>query len=348
MLGINAAGFATGHVFSEAEVAALNDAFETGLESHAAHLDARERDGKVRRCHGDLHLRNICLIGGEPVIFDCIEFNDQLATTDVLYDLAFLLMDLWHRDLRGLANMVANRYFDEAGDEESFALLPFLMAIRAAVRAHVTGTQCEDDVDDRDDLVRSARSYFDLARDLLQEKAPAVFALGGLSGSGKTTVAEALAPHAGSPPGARLLESDRIRKALFGKPGEERLGGDAYARDVSDNVYRLLGERSARVAAAGGTVVANAVFSDPSRASPVRDRNLFCRCTFHRYLARRATRYASPAVANRKPSASDATVDVLERQLDSETGRIGWSVVNSDRPADKIAREIIELEAGTN
>ena len=90
----------------------------------------------------------ICAISvcfdGEPRLFDCIEFNDQIATVDVLYDLAFLLMDLWHRGFPELANLVMNRYLDEADDEDGFALLPFFMAVRAAVRAHVTATQVEE------------------------------------------------------------------------------------------------------------------------------------------------------------------------------------------------------------
>ena len=119
--------------------------------------------GKVRRCHGDLHLRNICLLDGEPRLFDCIEFNDQIATIDVLYDLAFLLMDLWHRGFPELANLVMNRYLDEADDEDGFILLPFFMAVRAAVRAHVTATQVEEGSGRSDKLVAEARSYFDLA-----------------------------------------------------------------------------------------------------------------------------------------------------------------------------------------
>ncbi|TIX52632.1 MAG: aminoglycoside phosphotransferase, partial [Mesorhizobium sp.] len=93
----NEAGFATSHVFDEAAVNAFTGIFSTALARHRELLDRREAAGKIRRCHGDLHLRNICLFDGEPRLFDCIEFNDQIASIDVLYDLAFLLMDLWHR-----------------------------------------------------------------------------------------------------------------------------------------------------------------------------------------------------------------------------------------------------------
>ena len=95
VLSINEAGFATSHLFAADAVGTLARRFRDALALHAARLDRREIAGKVRRCHGDLHLRNICLLDGEPRLFDCIEFNDQIATIDVLYDLAFLSTDLF-------------------------------------------------------------------------------------------------------------------------------------------------------------------------------------------------------------------------------------------------------------
>src|SRR5690606_34895265 len=118
-----------------------------------------------------------------------IEFSDRIATVDVLYDLAFLLMDLWHRGFPELANLVANRYFDETGNEDGFALLPFLTAVRAAVRAHVLGTQVEEAGDPSGTLRTEARSYFSLATELLKGTPARLVAIGGLSGSGKTTIA---------------------------------------------------------------------------------------------------------------------------------------------------------------
>src|SRR5690606_13868838 len=108
------------------------------------------------------------LFEGEPRLFDCIEFNPQIAISDVLYDVAYLLMDLWHRNLRGLANLVANRYLDEGQDDDGFCLLPYLMAVRASVRAHVMATQSSDAEPDRaPKLAEEARSYYQLATELL-------------------------------------------------------------------------------------------------------------------------------------------------------------------------------------
>jgi aminoglycoside phosphotransferase family enzyme len=205
------------------------------------------QQGKIRRCHGDLHLRNICLFDGEPRLFDCIEFNDQIASIDVLYDLAFLLMDLWHRGFPQLANLVMNRYLDEADDEDGFILLPFFMAVRAAVRAHVTATQVEEGSADYDKLTVEARSYLELAHTFLQETPPRLVAIGGLSGSGKTTVAEALAAHVGAPPGARIVESDRIRKAMYGVAAKTHLPDRAYRLEVSGHVYREMAWRAALI-----------------------------------------------------------------------------------------------------
>ena len=249
-------------IFAASETAPFNAAFRATLARHAPLLDRREAAGKVRRCHGDLHLRNICMLDGEPRLFDCIEFNDQIATIDVLYDLAFLLMDLWHRGFPELANLVTNRYLDEADDEDGFVLLPFFMAVRAAVRAHVTATQVNNSSVDVEKIAAEARSYFELARLMLQKHPARLIAIGGLSGSGKTTIAEALAAHVGAPPGARIVESDRIRKAMHGVAPETRLPEKAYRPEVSAKVYREMAWRAALILAEGGSVVADAVFDN--------------------------------------------------------------------------------------
>jgi aminoglycoside phosphotransferase family enzyme len=98
--------------------------------------------------------------------------DDRIATVDILYDLAFLLTDLWYRGFSELANLVANRYLDEADDEDGFAFLPFFMAVRAAVRAHVTATQVEEEAGERKGLERQARSYFDFALPCLWSALP--------------------------------------------------------------------------------------------------------------------------------------------------------------------------------
>lgn len=346
VLRINAAGFATSRVFGAHELEDFNRAFEKRLTAHASLLDAREVAGKVRRCHGDLHLRNICMINHEPRLFDCIEFNDQIATVDTLYDLAFLLMDLWHRGFAEFANLVANRYLDATDDDEGFVLLPYFMAIRAAVRAHVIATQVEESsAAATDKLAAEARSYFDLARSLIVMKPARLIVIGGLSGSGKTTVAEMLAPRSGSPPGARIVESDRIRKAMHGVQAEERLGPAAYRPEVSEKVYGEMARRTLAILRAGGSVVADAVFDREANRARIeavaREAGVPCTAVWLDAKASLLRR----RVASRTVSPSDADLEVLARQLVADTDGITWQRIDADRDAHEIARVILELQS---
>ncbi|QAZ44249.1 bifunctional aminoglycoside phosphotransferase/ATP-binding protein [Mesorhizobium sp. Pch-S] len=341
VLDINAAGFATSHVFAATEVEALTQALRTALSRHSRLLDDRAAAGRIRRCHGDLHLRNICLLNGGPHLFDCIEFNDQIATIDILYDLAFLLMDLWHRGLPHFANLVMNRYLDDADEEDGFVLLPFFMAVRAAVRAHVVATQVEEGAADAARLTSEARSYFELAHTLLSEHPPRLVAIGGLSGSGKTTVAEAIAHAIGAPPGARIVESDRIRKALHGVPAETKLPDKAYCPEVSERVYRQIAWRSDLILAEGGCALADAVFDKPGNRDSIervaRDRSV----PFAGFWLTADPSVLWSRIRARKNNPSDADVDILSKQLQREAGLISWRMIQTDRPVDEIGLEII-------
>ncbi|MGA9599476.1 MAG: aminoglycoside phosphotransferase, partial [Methylocystis sp.] len=166
------------------EIDAHLDRLSALLDRRAALIDARDARGCTRHGHGDLTLRNICLFEGEPTPFDCIEFSDALARIDTLYDLAFLLMDLWRLGLTRLANVALNRYLDARDEADGLPLLPFFMALRATIRAHVAVSQ---------ERMDEAREDFALAQRLAREGPPLVVAVGGFSGSGKSSVAAALA-----------------------------------------------------------------------------------------------------------------------------------------------------------
>jgi aminoglycoside phosphotransferase family enzyme len=144
ILDINRAGFGQSNVFSDAEIELIDQKFRTALQRLVPIVTRRADRGCIKRCHGDLHLRNICMFNGRPQLFDCIDFNDDLATVDVLYDLAFLAMDLWHRGMRDFASLVVNLYLDRTSEEDGYACLPYFIALRAAVRAHVLATQAQD------------------------------------------------------------------------------------------------------------------------------------------------------------------------------------------------------------
>lgn len=334
VLDVNAAAFVASGLLGEDEARALDRRFRHGLALHAALLDERAAVGLVRRCHGDLHLRNICTIDGRPVIFDCLEFDEDLATTDVLYDLAFLVMDLWHRGQKVAANRVMNRYCDATGETVGLALLPFFVAVRAAVRAHVTAAAGD---------AGEAQSYLDLAGEALSPAAPMLVAVGGLSGSGKSTVAAQVAPSLGPLPGARILASDRLRKARFGVAATDRLGPEAYRPEVSTAVYREMREGAAAVLAAGHAVIADAVHARPGEREAVEAVARAAGCRFTGVWLDVPPERLKARVAARRGDPSDATVDTVEAQLGYDLGAVGWRRLDAGRPQDDLAADILAL-----
>jgi hypothetical protein len=309
----------------------LTASTRAALGRHQDLLEARRRGGMVRRCHGDLHLRNICLVDGRPTLFDAIEFNDEIACVDVLYDVAFLLMDLWRRDLRAHANVVFNEYLARTLDFAGLPLLPLFLACRAAVRAKtsVTAAAVQPDESRRDGLRSAARQYLSLAQTFLTPPMPRLLAIGGLSGSGKSTVARRLAPELGAPPGALVLRSDVIRKQLCGVPPLTRLGDDAYAPEVSRRVYQTIADRARVALDAGHSVIADAVYALPSERDAI--------AAVARAAGARLDGLwmdAPPAIlerrlAARQADASDADAAVLHRQLQADLGRVDWTRVDA-------------------
>ena len=304
-------------------------------------LAARARDGLVRRCHGDLHLGNIVLIDGAPVLFDAIEFNPKLATIDVFYDLAFLLMDLIERDLTPLANIVLNRYLtDTAHDDDldALATLPLFMSLRAAIRAKVIAARPKRDTS----VDKSARDYFALAQRLIAPPPPMLVAIGGLSGTGKSLLARALAPAVAPVPGAVVLRSDIMRKKLFGAPETEHLPPSAYAAEVTAKVYALLAAKARRVLAAGHSAIVDAVFAkQDERAAMARPvpGTAFCGLFLTADLATRITR-----VGARTGDASDANADIARAQEQYQLGLLTWHEIDaSGDPATTLARAKAEL-----
>jgi aminoglycoside phosphotransferase family enzyme/predicted kinase len=346
VLDINEAGLAAAGLVDTALADEVAGFFRSALSGHAEALDRRRREGRVRHCHGDLTLRNIALIDGQPTPFDCIEFDDDLATIDVLYDLAFPLMDLWHRDRRDLANRLFNRWCDATGDTRDLALLPFFMAVRAAVRAHVMGRQALDHGAEQSGIGAEALAYLELAVGLLQPAPARCVAVGGLSGSGKSTVAAALAPDFGLAPGARVLASDRTRKRLFGVDPTTRLPPEAYEPEVSARVYAELMQGGAAVLAQGHAAVLDAVFdreADRAEAAAVAQR---AGVPFAGLWLDTAARTRERRVAARSGDVSDATVEVVAAQSARELGSMSWTIVPADGSPEEVvaaARSVLGL-----
>lgn len=300
----------------------LHDASRAALDEVGALLDARRRQGRVRRCHGDLHLRNICLYEGRPTPFDCIEFNDEISCVDVLYDLAFLLMDLVERRLTALAAVVFNRYLDLTGDIGGLPALPLLMSVRSAIRSHVLAAQGR--VAATPQTLAPAREYLTLAVRLLRPCAPRLVAIGGLSGVGKSTLAQALAADFPPAPGARVIRSDVLRKRLFGVAPETKLPASAYDAATNERVYGALDEEAAASLGAGYTAIVDAVFlRAPERqriAALARD----CGVPFAGLWLQAPADLLAARLTTRRSDASDADLRVLEQQLGFDLGTIDW------------------------
>ncbi len=310
------------------------------LERQADLLVARRPQGFVRRCHGDLHLRNVCLIEHRPTLFDCIEFSDEVACIDVLYDLAFLLMDLLHRNLGVHAHVAYNEYVAATGDLEGLALLPLFLSARAAVRAKTSATaaRLQSDPADQATLAKSAREYLDLGLSLIDPAPAQLVAVGGLSGAGKSTLAGHLAPTLGAPPGALVLRSDLVRKSLLGARPMDRLGSEGYAEGVTRSVYRELAARAATATAAGRAVIVDAVFADPRDREVIADvaRTVgvpFSGVWLDAPVATRAAR-----VTERRHDVSDATPAVLREQLERDVGELDWQRLDATPDDATLAR----------
>ena len=319
-------------LFPPERVARLAERSEAALARHAVLLDARARDGLVRHCHGDLHLRNIVLHDGKPTLFDCIEFDEAFAVIDVLYDLAFLLMDLDRRGLRGQGNAVFNRYLEETGDLEGLALLPLFLATRAAVRAKIDATAAavQPDPSKAQGLEAEAAAYLEQAVAALEPPPPRLVAIGGLSGTGKTTLARGLAPGLGAAPGALVLRSDALRKHLMRVDETVRLPAEAYTPAVTQRVYAELARRAGVALAAGHTVLADAVYSRPEERAAIEAAARQAGAAFQGLWLETDLPARVARVDARSGDASDATAGVVRVQQGYETGDIAWARLDAD------------------
>ena len=323
-------------VFARDEVAAVDHAARRALARHAAVLDARRADGRVRHCHGDLHLGNIVRLESGVVPFDCIEFSEDIACTDTMYDLAFLLMDLVERDQRPAAWTVLDAYLDAIDDLDGLAPLPFFMAVRATIRAKVIGLGIADPAGDAG-KVATARRYLAVARALEPAPAPRLVAVGGFSGTGKTTLARALAPAFDPAPGAIVLRSDVARKRLWGVSPDSPLPEAAYAPEVSERVFAELRERARRVLAAGTSVVVDAVHGRADERTAVEAVAGECGVRFDGLWLEAPVERLVERVRGRMGDASDADEAVVRAQLERDTGTIRWRRLDAGCAPDRLA-----------
>ncbi len=313
------------HVFSET----CRDAYRRLMPL----IEQRGRMGYVRLCHGDCHLGNIVLIDSLPVLFDAIEFDDGVATGDVLYDLAFLLMDLWQRGDRAAAGRLLTRYLAATHNVdhlEGLAALPFFMALRAGIRAMVTASRLPHlDAADAPAAARQAQHYFETAQRLIDPPPPCLIAVGGLSGTGKSTLAMALAPSIGRAPGAVVLRSDIERKILHGVGETDRLPEEAYRDAATKEVYHRLMTQARTALAAGQSVIVDAVFAKPEERHAVERVAAAVEVPFQGLWLEAPRHLLETRVRGRAGDASDADDAVIRRQLGYEIGDLNWSRIDA-------------------
>ena len=324
----------------------------TFADEARAHLDRvrpllaeRARAGFRRRCHGDLHLGNMVLWHSQPLPFDALEFDEDLATIDVFYDLAFLIMDLDHKGLRPRANDVLNRYLWRADvrNLEGLAALPLFLALRAGIRAMVDLHRIAGADAPLPDVLTDAQRYLEQALQDLAPARPALIAVGGLSGSGKSTLAAALAPIFGASPGAIHLRSDLERKKLFRIGETERLPDEAYARTVTERIYATLNQKAASVLATGYAVIVDAVHSTLEERAAVERVAQEQGVPFLGLWLDAPSAVLKDRVTMRKDDASDATADVVARQLTYDLGDITWHRLDASQQFNETCAKAANL-----
>lgn len=309
---------------------ALAEKMPAALEPYIDLVARRVEAGAIRRCHGDMHLRNIVLIpdaqGGKPVPFDAIEFSERIANIDVLYDLSFALMDLCERKLQPLANRLLNEWIWRIGElpgaphHEALALLPMFLSRRASIRAFVDAQAAAVANGD----TSRARDYQRVALSFLRPAPPRLMAIGGLSGSGKSTMAIRRAPEIGRVPGAVVVRSDVERKRLAGLPLEERMPRGSYTPEGSAKVYAAMIERARQALRAGHSAILDAVFSKPEERQMAEALAREVGVPFEGLWLEVPKEVAQARVAGRGADASDATPAVVERQFGYDLGEIRW------------------------
>ncbi len=307
------------------------------LRAKSGLIREREREGFVRHCHGDLHLKNIVLWEGKPRLFDALEFDDRLATIDVLYDLAFLIMDFWLRGLWHEANAILNHYLASSSIREidGLALLPLYLSFRSAIRAmtgiHALGI-CGADCHAR--LIMETEAYSRFAADILQNQRPRLVAIGGLSGVGKSSVARDAAATVGAPPGALHIRTDVERKIIHGVALTHRLTRDAYTPESRDEVYRRAFRKAEVALNAGCSVIVDAVFPEASFRNQLRDIGERAGADFRGIWLTADERFLKERVEARGADASDADAAVIERQLKTIEPPNNWIVIDASGGKD--------------
>lgn len=233
------------------------------IEGRRDLLERRVADHKIRDCHGDLHMEHI-VVADDIQIFDCIEFNERFRFEDVAAEVAFLAMDMDYNGYPEYGERFVDAYIRESGDREIRTLLNFYKCYYAYVRGKVVGFRTNDKAirtEDRDEAVRIAAKYFDLACTCAARlEKPALILVAGLMGTGKSVLARHLAPRLG----AEVIRMDVLRKELQHLSPRERrfedFGRGIYAEGISEKTYEKALEQAGMNLRKGKAVIIDASF----------------------------------------------------------------------------------------
>jgi aminoglycoside phosphotransferase family enzyme/predicted kinase len=327
------------------DVRGLRPELERRMEEAAPWMADRREDERVRECHGDLHAANIVRLQSRLVAFDCMEFEPAFRWIDVADEIAFLLADLEAQSYPRHAHSFLAGYLAASGDYQACRLLPLYKAHRALVRAKVAAlSRASVQATDSEDVGRARhRAYLDCAVRVLARRRPLLVLMSGLSGSGKTWLAERLAPILG----AIHLRSDIERKRLAGFDERTRSGAPVgegiYSRGFTKRVYEHLSAAAEDVLAGGYTAIVDATFARRD------DRGAFCKlarrvgvaaCLIH---CRAANELLVERILERHLQGSDASeadVSVLDWQKEH------WEPVGADEQWAVISAETAEVDLG--
>lgn len=326
------------------QIARFHAQSRAALDGIAQLLRKRGAAGHIRRCHGDLHLRNLVMLNGKPVPFDALEFDEVLGTCDVLYDLAFLIMDLRHRGLGRAANIVLGSYLLAAmgRQDDGLTTLPLFIGVRAAIRAMVLAQTARAT---GSPLGNEAALYLTEALSVLAPPEPALVLIGGPSGSGKTTVAQELAPQIGAAPGAVLLRSDTERKALRRADPGTHLAASAYTPEARAAIYDRIFKRACVILKTGHSVFIDATFLDAAHRDNAAAVAAISGVTMHRLWLDAPLEILIDRVTARRGDASDADAEVVRVQDNSGAQPKDWTMVSAAGSiADTVTRAKVVLQ----
>jgi len=284
---------------------------DTGMNEKKAALQQRQSGRHIRHCHGDLHFRNITLIDGKPTLFDCIEFNDAYRIIDTMNDVAFLVMDCDAHERSDLGMRFLSRYLEHCDDYAALALLPLYLFYRASVRGKVACILADElPPDQQQPQWQEARRYFDLALRYTKVKTPRLFAIGGLSGSGKSH----LALLGCGKECAIIIRTDATRKRIASDFPDLAL----YGKQMHINTYAALFEAARTALAAGFSVILDATFLHPDSRRQTHELAAECNVPLYFYWLDIDIDTLRSNICHRQQAGrdiSDADLSVLELQL---------------------------------